>query len=117
MSSIKPTGHSVTFDIGDGRNITIETGILAKQAHGSAVVKMGNCMVLATVVSAYEAREGQDFFPLSVDYQEKFAFLDNKEIQEFQYSRVWGLRPFKGTHPKIMSKWIEDNKNEVDILN
>lgn len=73
MSNIKPNGHSVTFDIGDGRNITIETGILAKQAHGSAVVKMGNCMVLATVVSAYEAREGQDFFPLSVDYQEKFA--------------------------------------------
>lgn len=70
---MKPTGHSVTFDLGDGRNITIETGKLAKQAHGSAIVRMGNCMLLATVVSAYEIKEGQDYFPLSVDYQEKFA--------------------------------------------
>ena len=68
-----PKGHSVTFDVGDGRQVTIETGKLAKQAHGSATVRMGNCMLLATVVSAYEAKEGQDFFPLSVDYQEKFA--------------------------------------------
>jgi polyribonucleotide nucleotidyltransferase len=73
MSSFKPSGHSVTFDVGDGREITIETGRLAKQAHGSAVVRMGNCMILATVVSAYEVKEGQEFFPLSVDYQEKFA--------------------------------------------
>ena len=57
----------------DGRKITIETGKLAKQAHGSAVVRMGNAMLLATVVSNYDAREGVDFLPLSVDYQEKFA--------------------------------------------
>lgn len=57
----------------DGRKITIETGKLAKQAHGSAVVTMGKTMLLATVVSNYEAREGVDFLPLSVDYQEKFA--------------------------------------------
>lgn len=62
-----------TFDIGDGRQIEIETGKLAKQADGSVVVKMGNTMLLATVVSAQEAKTGTDFLPLSVDYQEKYA--------------------------------------------
>ncbi|MBL4654837.1 MAG: polyribonucleotide nucleotidyltransferase [Bacteroidia bacterium] len=62
-----------TFDIGDGRTISIETGKLAKQAHGSVVVRMGNTMLLATVVSNKEPREGFDFFPLTVDYQEKYA--------------------------------------------
>src|SRR6185437_2753820 len=57
----------------DGREITIETGKLAKQADGSAVVRLGDTMLLATVVSAKEAKEGVDFMPLSVDYQEKFA--------------------------------------------
>lgn len=57
----------------DGRKITIETGKLAKQAHGSVVVSMGKAMLLATVVSNYEARDGVDFLPMSVDYQEKFA--------------------------------------------
>jgi polyribonucleotide nucleotidyltransferase len=62
-----------TFDIGDGRLIEIETGKLAKQADGSVVVKMGETMLLATVVSAQEAKPGTDFLPLSVDYQEKYA--------------------------------------------
>ncbi|MBL7739825.1 MAG: polyribonucleotide nucleotidyltransferase [Chitinophagaceae bacterium] len=62
-----------TFDIGDGRQVTIETGRLARQADGSVTVSMGNCMILATVVANKDPREGQDFFPLSVDYQEKFA--------------------------------------------
>jgi polyribonucleotide nucleotidyltransferase len=57
----------------EDRTITIETGKLAKQADGSVVVRMGNTMILATVCSTAEAKEGQDFFPLSVDYQEKFA--------------------------------------------
>lgn len=57
----------------DGREITIETGKLAKQADGSAVVKLGNMMLLATIVSNPVAKEGVDFLPLSVDYQEKFA--------------------------------------------
>jgi polyribonucleotide nucleotidyltransferase len=57
----------------DGREVAIETGKLAAQAHGSAVVQLGETMIFASVVSNYEAREGQPFFPLSVDYQEKFA--------------------------------------------
>ncbi|WCT10310.1 polyribonucleotide nucleotidyltransferase [Mucilaginibacter jinjuensis] len=62
-----------TIDLGDGRTIEIETGKLAKQADGSVVVKMGDTMLLATVVSSKEAKEGVDFLPLSVDYQEKYA--------------------------------------------
>ncbi|MBJ6117934.1 polyribonucleotide nucleotidyltransferase [Pontibacter sp. BT310] len=62
-----------TISLPDGREITIETGKLAKQADGSVVVKMGNTMLLAAIVSNKEAREGVDFLPLSVDYQEKFA--------------------------------------------
>lgn len=64
-----------TIDLGDGRSISIETGKLAKQADGSVVVKMGRTMLLATVVSAKEAREDVDFMPLSVEYKEKFASL------------------------------------------
>jgi len=62
-----------TFDMGDGRQVTIETGRLARQADGAVTVSCGNCMILATVVANKEPKEGQSFFPLSVDYQEKFA--------------------------------------------
>jgi len=62
-----------SFDLGNGRIVTIETGRLARQADGAVTVKQGNCMLLATVCANKEPREGQDFFPLSVDYQEKFA--------------------------------------------
>ncbi|QKG80652.1 polyribonucleotide nucleotidyltransferase [Tenuifilum thalassicum] len=62
-----------TIELGDGRTITIETGKLAKQAHGSVVLTMGKTMLLATVVSAQEAKEDVDFMPLSVEYKEKFA--------------------------------------------
>ncbi|MCK5029426.1 MAG: polyribonucleotide nucleotidyltransferase, partial [Bacteroidales bacterium] len=62
-----------TIDLGEGRSITIETGKLAKQADGSVVVKMGRTMLLATVVSAKDAREDVDFMPLSVEYKEKYA--------------------------------------------
>ena len=61
------------IDLGDGRTIEIETGKLAKQADGSVVIKMGDTMLLATVVSSPDAKEGTDFLPLSVDYQEKYA--------------------------------------------
>jgi polyribonucleotide nucleotidyltransferase len=62
-----------TFDIGDGRMVTIETGRLARQADGAVTVSIGNCMILATVVANKDPKEGQEFFPLVVDYQEKFA--------------------------------------------
>lgn len=69
----KQIPDSISFNLPDGREVTIETGKLATQADGSVVVRMGDTMLLATVVAAKEVREGTDFFPLSVDYQEKFA--------------------------------------------
>ncbi len=68
-----PNPINVTFDIGDGRLVTIETGKLARQADGAVTVRLDNCIILATVVANREPKEGQSFFPLSVDYQEKFA--------------------------------------------
>lgn len=64
---------SKTCTLPDGRQITIETGKLARQADGSVVLRMGNTMILATVVGSITVKEGTDFLPLSVDYQEKFA--------------------------------------------
>ncbi len=70
---MKPTVITRTCQLPDGREVAIETGRLARQADGAVVVRMGNTMILATVVSRQEAVEGVDFLPLSVDYQEKFA--------------------------------------------
>src|SRR3954467_7627875 len=64
---------SVTFDIGGGRMVTIETGKMARQADGAVTVRLGNSILLATVVANKQPKDGQSFFPLSVDYQEKFA--------------------------------------------
>ena len=62
-----------SFTLPNGAEVIIETGKLARQADGAVTVRQGNCILLATVVANKEPREGQDFFPLSVDYQEKFA--------------------------------------------
>ncbi|MCB9241550.1 MAG: polyribonucleotide nucleotidyltransferase [Flavobacteriales bacterium] len=69
--NLEAISHSI--DMGDGKTITLETGKLARQADGSILLSSGNTRILATVVSAKTAREGIDFLPLSVDYQEKFA--------------------------------------------
>jgi len=67
-----PKVFKEVIDLGDGREISIETGKLAKQAHGSVVVQMGKTMLLCTVVSNYKQSD-VDFLPLTVDYREKFA--------------------------------------------
>ncbi|MBL7864031.1 MAG: polyribonucleotide nucleotidyltransferase [Cyclobacteriaceae bacterium] len=72
---MKPTPITKSCQLPDGREITIETGKLARQADGSVVLRMANTMILATVVSNKEGKEGADFLPLSVDYQEKFASM------------------------------------------
>ena len=71
MSLLNP--KSIKFDIGGGREVTIETGKMARQADGAVTVRQGNCILLATVVANKEPKPGQGFFPLSVDYQEKFG--------------------------------------------
>ena len=62
-----------TIDLGDGRQIVLETGRLARQADGAVLLKMGKTMLLATVVAAKEPKEDADFMPLSVEYKEKYA--------------------------------------------
>jgi polyribonucleotide nucleotidyltransferase len=62
-----------TIDLGDGRQIVLQTGKLARQADGAVLLKMGKTMLLATVVSAKEAKEDTDYMPLSVEYKEKYA--------------------------------------------
>lgn len=69
--TLNPT--SVSFKLNDGREVTIETGKLARQADGAVTVRLGNAILLATVVANKEPKPGQSFFPLTVDYQEKFA--------------------------------------------
>src|SRR5690606_20874856 len=66
-------GIKKSLDLGDGRVVELETGKLAKQADGAVVLKMGNTMLLATIVSMMEANEGADYLPLMVYYREKFA--------------------------------------------
>ena len=68
---MNPIKKTIVLD--DGREITLETGKLAKQADGAVELRMGNTMLLATVVSAKEAGEGVDFMPLQVEYKEKFS--------------------------------------------
>lgn len=70
---MKSTIITKSCKLPDGREITVETGKLARQADGSIVLRMGNTMLLATVVSSEKPVEGADFLPMSVDYQEKFA--------------------------------------------
>ncbi|HNA65461.1 MAG TPA: polyribonucleotide nucleotidyltransferase, partial [Saprospiraceae bacterium] len=67
------TPYSSSFTLPDGRVVTLETGKLGSQADGSALIRCGNTMLFASVVSNKDPREGADFFPLSVDYQERFA--------------------------------------------
>jgi len=67
---MKPEPHLISVDLTGGKTLTFETGKIAKQAHGSAVVRTGGNVVLATAVANLEAREGIDFFPLTVDYRE-----------------------------------------------
>ena len=62
MSLLQP--KNITFDIGGGRNVTIETGKLARQADGAVTVRQGNCIILATVVANKEPKEGQSFFSI-----------------------------------------------------
>ena len=86
-----------TITLADGRVITLETGKLAKQADGAVMVKMGNTMLLATVVSAQDAGPDVDFMPLSVDYKEKFAsvgrfpggFTRREEKENLLIMRFW----------------------------
>ncbi|NMA32905.1 MAG: polyribonucleotide nucleotidyltransferase, partial [Alphaproteobacteria bacterium] len=117
-----------------GEKLILETGRFAKQATGSIMATMGETMVLATVVSSREAKEGQDFFPLTVDYQEKFASAgripgsrDRREgkssLNETLISRLID-RPIRPLFPETFTNDTQivvtclsyDKKNQPDIL-
>src|SRR4029078_11865498 len=68
--NMKPEPTTISVDLSGGKKLTFETGKLAKKAHGSAVVRMGDNVILATAVANADPREGIDFFPLTVDYRE-----------------------------------------------
>ena len=70
---MRPQGVQKTIEMPDGKTITLETGVLAKQADGAVTVRLGDTILLATVVSTKEARDGIDFLPLTVEYREKFS--------------------------------------------
>ena len=73
-------GFEKSISLGDGRTISIATGKLAKQAHGSVEVRMGGTVILATVVSNYDARPEMDFMPLTIDYRESMLLqVDSQE--------------------------------------
>src|SRR5260370_18544818 len=67
---MKPEATKVSVELAGGKQLSIETGKLAKQAHGAAVVRFGENVVMATATANPEPREGIDFFPLTVDYRE-----------------------------------------------
>ena len=106
------------IELPDGRVIEIETGKLAKQAAGSAVVKMGGTMLLATVTAADEVKEGTDFLPLSVDYREKYysagrfpgGFL-KRESKPSDYEVLIARLVDRPIRPL----WPEDFHNEVFV--
>jgi polyribonucleotide nucleotidyltransferase len=127
------TGHTTQIDIG-GRPLTLETGRVAKQADGAVLVRYGDSMVLATVVASKSAVEGQDFFPLTVDYRERayaggripggFFKREGRPVEkEILTSRLID-RPLRPLFPKGFRNEIQlialaisaDQENDPDIL-
>jgi polyribonucleotide nucleotidyltransferase len=126
-------GHTTQIEVG-GRVLTLETGRVAKQADGAVVVRYGDSMVLATVVASKSAVEGQDFFPLTVDYRERayaggripggFFKREGRPVEkEILTSRLID-RPLRPLFPKGFRNEIQlialaisaDQENDTDIL-
>jgi len=106
---------SSSFNLPDGRQVTLETGKLASLADGSVVVRIGDTMLFATVVSSKEAKAGQDFFPLSVDYQEKFD-KDGKAQLELMINRVARMdNLIDGVLQYSRIGRVEEERVEIDL--
>src|SRR6058998_3064778 len=127
------SGQSTQIEIG-GRRLTLETGRVAKQADGSVIVRYGDTVVLATVVASRVAVEGQDFFPLSVDYRERayaggripggFFKREGRPVEkEILTSRLID-RPLRPLFPKGFRNEVQviclaisaDQENDPDVL-
>ncbi|MEP7322616.1 MAG: polyribonucleotide nucleotidyltransferase, partial [Saprospiraceae bacterium] len=113
------TPISISFNLPDGRPVTIETGKLATQAHGSAVVRCGDTILLATVVSNKEAKPDQEFFPLSVDYSERFYAAGR--IPGNFFRREGKLSDFEVLCSRLVDRAIrplfpDDYMNETQVI-
>ncbi|USE37415.1 polyribonucleotide nucleotidyltransferase [Endozoicomonas sp. SCSIO W0465] len=131
--SIAPKAYTKTFQFGE-HTVTLETGRIARQASGAVLATMGELQVLATVVGAKSARDGQDFFPLSVHYQEKvyaagkipggFMKREGKASEKETLTSRLIDRPIRPLFPKgfmnevqvIITVMSVDKKNDPDIL-
>jgi hypothetical protein len=76
-----------------------------------------NCIYTEATVYHYGWARAEQVMHKKTQAFTKLYHGDKKQVEEFKYTRVWGLRPFKGTHPKVMDNWVKENKNDVDILN
>ena len=130
-----PLNHPIAVEVKYGdETLRLETGRMAKQANGSVFATMGGTMVLATVCAEKTAVEGQDFFPLTVDYQEKFAssgrIPGSRDRREGKPSTSETLiarlidRPIRPLFPETFKNKVQiiaqvfsyDKKNQPDIL-
>lgn len=114
---------TTSFNLPDGREVTIETGKLAAQADGSVVVRIGNTMLFASVVAAKKVREGQDFFPLSVDYQEKFASAGRvpgnffrREAKLSDYEVLISRLVDRAIRPLFPDEFMEDTQVIINLI-
>jgi polyribonucleotide nucleotidyltransferase len=110
---MKPEPTTISVDLSGGKKLTFETGKLAKQAHGSAVVRMGDNVILATAVANADPREGIDFFPLTVDYREYtyaggripggFIKREGRRASERFLPAARSIAPFGHSSPRALS--------------
>jgi polyribonucleotide nucleotidyltransferase len=119
----KQIPNTVSFNLPDGREVTIETGKLATQADGSVVVRVGKTMLFASVVAAKRVREGQSFFPLSVDYQEKFASAGRipgnffrRETKLSDYEILTSRLVDRAIRPLFPDGFMEDTQVIINLM-
>src|SRR5947209_3656015 len=128
-----PTVHTVSAEIG-GRTLTLETGKLAEQADGAVTVRYGDTIVLATAMGEREAREGLDFFPLTIEYEERmyaagkipggFIKREGRPTESATLAARLTDRPLRPLLPKQWRSEIQmtittlsgDQENEPEIL-
>ncbi len=106
---------SVKFEINPGQEIFIETGKLARQSDGAVTIRQGNCILLATVVANKDPKDGQDFFPLSVDYQE-FVSICSHIKKEIRSQQITGgmLGMFNPSITQRLNNLVEKTDNKTD---
>jgi polyribonucleotide nucleotidyltransferase len=111
------------FEMPDGSEISIETGRLARQADGAVVVKQGNTMLLATVVSSKEVREGVDFMPLTVEYQEKYAATGRfpggffkREARPSEYEILIARLVDRALRPLFPDDYHADTQVQINLI-